>query len=77
MTPKEAENAMDALRNTHLLGRRLVIDYATVDAEDPEKEIARMQQKVGRQVNNIAMKKLTEGSDRRKINIGNLEGEEE
>jgi len=77
MTPKEAENAMDALRNTHLLGRRLVIDYATVDVEDPEKEIARMQQKVGRQVNNIAMKKLTEGSDRRKVNIGNLEGEEE
>jgi len=76
MTPKEAENAMEALRSTHLLGRRLVIDYAAGDAEDPEKEIERMQQKVGRQVNNVALKKLTTASERKKFNIGGDADEE-
>ena len=42
-TPREAENAMDALRNTHLLGRRLVLDFASGEADDPEAEIEEMQ----------------------------------
>ena len=60
-TPKEAEAAMDALRDTHLLGRRLVLDFAAADAVDAEEEIERMQEKVGGQVNKVALRKLTEG----------------
>jgi multiple RNA-binding domain-containing protein 1 len=77
MTPKEAESAMDALRNTHLLGRRLAIDYAAGDADDAEKEIERMQQKVGRQVNNLALKKLTTASERKKFNIDGGDADED
>ncbi|KAB8446244.1 hypothetical protein FH972_025226 [Carpinus fangiana] len=68
-TPKEAENAMDALRNTHFLGRRLVLDYAAGDAEDAEAEIAKMQEKVGRQTSSVAMKRLTSTSERKKFNL--------
>ncbi|KAK3115602.1 Multiple RNA-binding domain-containing protein 1 [Teratosphaeriaceae sp. CCFEE 6253] len=60
-TPKEAENAMDALRSTHLLGRRLVLDFAEGDPEDAEAEIEKMQKKVGGQVNKVALQKLTSG----------------
>lgn len=49
-TPKEAEHAMSSLSGAHLLGRRLVMDYAQADAEDPETEIARMEAKVAKQV---------------------------
>ena len=68
ITAKEAENAMDALKNTHLLGRRLVLDFAAEDIIDPEKEIEAMQQKVGQQANNIAIQKLT-GTGRKKFNV--------
>lgn len=60
-TPKEAESAMDALRDTHLLGRRLVLDFADEEPEDAEAEIEKMQQKVGAQVNKVALQKLTSG----------------
>jgi multiple RNA-binding domain-containing protein 1 len=60
-TPKEAESAMDALKDTHLLGRRLVLDFADEDPEDAEAEIEKMQQKVGAQVNKVAIQKLTSG----------------
>lgn len=52
-TPKEAEHAMESLRGAHLLGRRLVMDYAEADAEDAEDEIARMEAKVSQQVNAV------------------------
>ena len=71
-TPKEAESAIDALKDTHLLGRRLVIDFAAGDAEDAEAEIERMQQKVGAQVNKVALQKLTSGG-RKKFSTGNEE----
>ena len=64
-TPKEAENAMDALRDTHLLGRRLVLDFAEGDPEDAEAEIEKMQRKVGSQVNKVALQKLTSGGRKR------------
>ncbi|KAK4555819.1 Multiple RNA-binding domain-containing protein 1 [Recurvomyces mirabilis] len=64
-TPKEAENAMDALRDTHLLGRRLVLDFAEGDPEDAEAEIEKMQKKVGNQVNKVALQKLTGGGRKR------------
>ncbi|KAK0311763.1 Multiple RNA-binding domain-containing protein 1 [Friedmanniomyces endolithicus] len=72
-TPKEAESAMDALRDTHLLGRKLVLDFAEGEAEDAEEEIGRMQRKIGGQVNKVALQKLT-GGGRRKFTTG---GEEE
>jgi multiple RNA-binding domain-containing protein 1 len=67
-TPREAQNAMDALRNTHLLGRRLALDFASADAEDAEEEIERMQKKVGSQIDKVAIQKLT-GAGRKKFNV--------
>lgn len=68
-TPREAENATEALRDTHLLGRRLVLEFAAAAAEDPEEEIEKMQKKVGRQSNRMALQKLT-GSGRQKFVVG-------
>jgi len=75
VTAREAENAMDALRDTHLLGRRLVLEFAAEDALDPEQEIERMQHKVGKQADKVALQlqHLT-GSARKKFNV---EGGEE
>ena len=68
VTAREAENAMDALKDTHLLGRRLVLDFAAEDAIDPEEEIEKMQKKVGRQADKVAVQKLT-GVGRKKFNV--------
>ena len=68
VTAKEAENAMDALRDTHLLGRRLVLEFAAEHAIDPEQEIEQMQQKVGKQADKVALQRLT-GSGRKKFNV--------
>lgn len=73
VTAREAENAMDALKDTHLLGRRLVLDFAAGDEIDPEQEIAKMQQKAGKQADKVALQRLT-GSGRKKFN---LEGNED
>ncbi|KAI5358235.1 Putative RNA recognition motif domain, nucleotide-binding alpha-beta plait domain superfamily [Septoria linicola] len=66
-TVKEAQSAMDALKDTHLLGRRLVLDFAAEDPEDAEAEIEKMQQKVGAQANKVALQKLAEGGKRKKF----------
>lgn len=57
---KEAENAMKQLEGVHLLGRRLVMQYAEQDSEDAEAEIERMTKKVKRQVGtqNLAAARL-------------------
>ena len=68
VTAKEAESAMDALRDTHLLGRRLVLDFAAEDAVDPEQEIEKMQQKIGKQADKVALQRLA-GSGRKKFHI--------
>ena len=68
LTAKEAENAMAALRNTHLLGRRLVLEFVADDALDPEQEIERMAQKIGKQTNKVTLQSLT-GSGRKKFSI--------
>ena len=68
VTAREAENAMDALKDTHLLGRKLVLDFAAEDAIDPEEEIRKMQKKVGQQIDRVALQTLT-GSGRRKFNV--------
>lgn len=70
VTPREAENALNALRDTHLLGRKLVLDFAEAEAVDAEEEIAKMQKKVGGQVNKVALQQLT-GKGRSRVNIGN------
>ncbi|KAL2755063.1 hypothetical protein ACRALDRAFT_2020392 [Sodiomyces alcalophilus JCM 7366] len=69
VTPREAENARAALENTHLLGRRLVLEFAEAEAVDAEEEIAKMQKKVGGQVDKVALAQLT-GRTRKKVNIG-------
>ena len=68
VTAREAENAMNALRDTHLLGRRLVLDFAAEDAVDPEQEIEKMQQRVGKQADKVALQRLT-GSGRKKFHV--------
>ena len=74
VTAREAENAMDALRDTHLLGRRLVLEFVAKDAIDPEDEIEKMQQKVSKQSDKVALQRLVAGSARRKFNV---EGEDD
>ena len=68
ISAREAYNAMTALKDTHLLGRRLILDFAAEDVVDPEKEIEKMQEKVGKQANKIALQELT-SIGRRKFNI--------
>ncbi|KAI5968404.1 MRD1 [Candida margitis] len=57
---KEAENAMKQLEGVHLLGRRLVMQYAEQDSDDAEAEIEKMTKKVKRQVGtqNLAAARL-------------------
>lgn len=68
VTAREAESAMDALRNTHLLGRRLVLDFAEGETVDPEAEIRAMEKKVQSHENVLAHHKMT-GSARKKFNV--------
>lgn len=68
VTAREAENAMDALKDTHLLGRRLVIDFAAEDEIDPEQEIAKMLQKTGKQADKVALQRLV-GTGRKRFNV--------
>lgn len=76
ITAREAENAIEALKDTHLLGRRLVLEFATNDSLDAEEEIEKMQKKVGSQVNKVALQKLT-GGGRKKFNVEGNDGDED
>lgn len=73
VTAREAENAINALKDTHLLGRRLVLDFAAEDEVDPEQEIEKMKEKAGKQANKVAVQKLT-SSSRKKFNLEGDEG---
>ncbi|KAI9850549.1 MAG: Multiple RNA-binding domain-containing protein 1 [Thelocarpon superellum] len=75
VSAREAENAMDALGETHLLGRRLVLEFAAEDAVDAEEEIEKMQRKVGRQVNQVALQRLA-GAGRKKFAVEGAEDSE-
>lgn len=68
VSPREAENAMDALRNTHLLGRRLVLEFASEEAVDAEEEIQKIEKKMGAQADRVKVKQLM-GSGRKKFNV--------
>ena len=72
VTSKEAENAMNTLQGTHLLGRRLNLEFAAEDAVDPEEEIERMQRKIGKQTERLSLQKLTGGS-RKKFTVNQEE----
>ncbi|KAJ4357591.1 Multiple RNA-binding domain-containing protein 1 [Didymosphaeria variabile] len=67
-TKRDAANAMNQLRGTHLLGRHLVLTFAETEADDPELELEKMQQKVGSQANKVALQRLTSGG-RKKFNV--------
>ncbi|KAL4884528.1 hypothetical protein BJY04DRAFT_225708 [Aspergillus karnatakaensis] len=69
VSAREAENAMDALKNTHLLGRRLVLEFANEEAINPEDEIERIEKKVGEQLDRVKLQKLT-GAGRKKFTVG-------
>ncbi|KAH3900887.1 RNA-binding ribosome biosynthesis protein MRD1 SCDLUD_002346 [Saccharomycodes ludwigii] len=69
LLPKEAENAMDQLQGVHLLGRRLVMQYAEQDAEDAEEKIERMTKKVKKQMNTRELANMR-NSTRGKFDIG-------
>ncbi|KAL3463362.1 hypothetical protein BJX64DRAFT_287386 [Aspergillus heterothallicus] len=69
VSAREAENAMDALKNTHLLGRRLVLEFANEEAVDAEEEIKRIEKKVGEQLDRVKLQKLT-GAGRKKFTVG-------
>ncbi|KAF2093404.1 multiple RNA-binding domain-containing protein 1 [Rhizodiscina lignyota] len=73
VSPSEAANAMAALGSTHLLGRKLVMEFAAEEAKDAEEEIERMAQKVGEQTDKVALQKLV-GKGRRKFNVGDEAG---
>ncbi|CCF55986.1 hypothetical protein KAFR_0A05510 [Kazachstania africana CBS 2517] len=69
LLPKEAEAAMDQLQGVHLLGRRLVMQYAQQDAENAEEEIARMTKKVKRQAAANELSAIRQASGRKKLEL--------
>jgi multiple RNA-binding domain-containing protein 1 len=69
LTSKEAESAIEALSNTHLLGRRLVLDFAEGEVVDPEAEIRAMEKKVQGHQDTLTHHRMT-GSVRKKFNVG-------
>ncbi|KAJ5503574.1 Nucleotide-binding alpha-beta plait [Penicillium fimorum] len=75
VSAREAENAMDALKNTHLLGRRLVLEFVNEEAIDPEEELARLEKKVGEQMDRVKLQQLTSGAGRKKFTVGGQEEE--
>lgn len=75
VSAREAENAMDALKNTHLLGRRLVLEFVNEEAIDAEEEIQQIEKKVGEQLDRVKFQKLT-GTGRKKFTVGAQDHEE-
>ncbi|CAP93632.1 Multiple RNA-binding domain-containing protein 1 [Penicillium rubens] len=75
VSAREAENAMDALKNTHLLGRRLVLEFVNEETVDPEEELARLEKKVGEQMDRVKLQQLTSGAGRKKFTVGGQEEE--
>lgn len=67
---------MSSLADTHLLGRKLVLEFAAQDATSAEEEIGRMQKKAGKQADTMAMAKLRDMNKRTKFEL-NTGGEDE
>ena len=69
-TAKEASNAMDQLQGVHLLGRRLVLDFAEQESDDVEAEIEKMTNKTKSQAKSRELADLREGnSGKRKLEL--------
>lgn len=68
LSAKEAENAIEALSHTHLLGRRLVLDFAESEIVDPEAEIQAMEKKIQGHQDTLTHHRMT-GSTRKKFNL--------
>ena len=77
VSAREAENAMDALKSTHFLGRKLVLQFASEDTVDPEEEIQNIEKRVGSQVDKVKIQKLTAGGGRRKFTMDMGQQDEE
>ncbi|KAH3669069.1 hypothetical protein OGAPHI_001665 [Ogataea philodendri] len=69
-TLKEAENAMDQLQGVHLLGRRLVMDFAEAESENAEQEIEKMTKRAKIQTGVRKMAQLRESqAGKRKLDL--------
>lgn len=77
LLPKEAESAMDQLEGVHLLGRRLVMQYAELDVEDADSKIEKMTQKVKKQFTSSQMASKRNATKGKFTLNDKLEGEEE
>lgn len=69
VTAKDAQTAMSSLKDTHLLGRKLVIEPALKDAADAEEEIEKMTRKMEQQAGVVKSAKLRDLSKRQKFEI--------
>ncbi|AGO11806.1 AaceriADR035Cp [[Ashbya] aceris (nom. inval.)] len=74
LLPSEAENAMDQLQGVHLLGRRLVMQYAEQESDDVEEQIAKMTMKMKKQAAVSKMGALR-NSGKRKIDMSDDEND--
>ncbi|KAI1917602.1 Multiple RNA-binding domain-containing protein 1 [Ophidiomyces ophidiicola] len=75
VSAREAENAMDALRNTHLLGRKLVLEFASEETVDAEEEIQKIEKKMDAQANRVKLKQLV-GTGRKKFHVNPVDEDE-
>ncbi|CUM64715.1 uncharacterized protein PRCAT00002325001 [Priceomyces carsonii] len=71
-TSREAETAIDRLQGVHLLGRKLVMNFAEQESEDPDAAITKMTERVKKQ---MATRELaaTRLAGKGKIDIGEEE----
>lgn len=76
VTAKEASSAMEALSNTHLLGRKLVLDFAEGETDDPEETIKAMEKKAGRHEHLANVTKMLSGSARKKFAVDSARDED-
>ena len=67
VSAREAKNAMDTLQGTHLLGRRLNLEFAAEDAVDPEDVIEKMTKRAENQADKVALQKLASTGRRKKF----------
>lgn len=69
LLPKEAESAMDQLQGVHLLGRRLVMQFAQEEAQDAEEEITRMTKKMQKQAATRELAAIKSNGGRRRLEM--------
>lgn len=75
LLPKEAETAMDQLQGVHLLGRRLVMQFAQEEARDTEEEIARMTKKMQKQAATREIASIKSNGGRKRLDMDEEEND--